>query len=169
MKKLLSFLMAAALLLTCIGTASAIDPIVEEPITIKVMQWALENQQADFENMWYFDVLEDGTNIKVEWEVIREEDWSTKINLMFASGDYPDVIIHDDGKLDVEEYGVNQGILIPIEDYLEEYMPNYYSRLSMNNVNASIPASDGHSYYVGYVEAQNINHESNHFIIPAID
>jgi len=162
MKKLLTLLMAAALLLTCIGSASAIDKIVDEPITIRVMQYALENQQSDFENMWYFDVLEDGTNIKVEWEVVRDADWETKTNLMFASGDYPDVIIR--GVIDVEEYGVNQGILIPIEDYLEEYMPNYYSRLSMNNVNASIPASDGHSYYVGWVEAQNINHESNTFI-----
>ena len=159
MKKLLTILVAAAMLLTSVGTALAEQ---EEPITIKVMQWALENQQADFENMWYFDVLEGETNIKVEWEVVREEDWTTKTNLMFASGDYPDVIIR--GPIDVEEYGVNQGILIPIEDYLAEYMPNYYARLSMNNINASIPASDGHSYMVGWVEAQNINHEPNHFI-----
>ena len=93
MKKLITFLMAASLLLTCIASASAIDKIVDEPITIRVMQYALENQQSDFENMWYFDVLEDGTNIKVEWEVVRDADWDTKTNLMFASGDYPDVII----------------------------------------------------------------------------
>jgi len=43
-------------------------------------------------------------------------------------------------------------------------MPNYYSRLRMNNANASIPASDGKSYHIGYLVAQNVNHDGSFYI-----
>ncbi len=163
MKKLISSLLVALLLLSNLGVALAEYPIVEEPITIRVFQYALENQQVDFENMWFYKELEKKTNIKVEWEVVKDADWKTKLNLMFASGDWPDVIIR--GEIDsIEEYGVTQGILAPLDDYLEEYMPNYYSRLQLNNANASIPASDGKTYWIGNLTAQNVNHDGNHFI-----
>lgn len=133
-----------------------------EKVTLRAYQWALENQQTDFNNLWFYQELEKKTNVHVDFEPIREGDWETKINLMFASGDYPDLIIR--GSVDIEEYGVTQKILVPLDDYLEKYMPNYYPRLSMNNSNAAIPASDGKTYYIGYLVAQNVNHEANNFI-----
>ena len=163
MKKLLCTLLAAMMLLTTVGAAAeSTYPIVQEPITIKVMQWAVENQQVDFENLWFYKELEAKTNIHVEWEVVKDADWKTRLNLMFASGEYPDVIIR--GEVDVEEYGVTQGILVPLDDLIPQYMPNYYSRLGMNNVNASIPASDGKTYWIGNLTAQNVNHDGNFFI-----
>lgn len=168
MKKLISMLLASLMLMATFGTVASADmnkegyPIVDEPITIRVFQYVLENQQVDFENLWFFKDLEAKTNIHVEWELVRDGDWKTKLNLMFASGDWPDVIIR--GEIDVEEYGVTQGILVPLDDYLEEYMPNYYSRLQLNNANASIPASDGKTYWIGNLTAQNVNHDGNFFI-----
>ena len=134
----------------------------DEPITLKAFQYVLENQQMDFENLWFYQELEKKTNVHVEWETVKDGDWDTRRNLMFASGDWPDVIIR--GEVDVEEYGVIQGILLPIDDMLEEYMPNYYSRLSVNDAGKSIPASDGKTYFVGNLTAQNINHDGNHYI-----
>lgn len=164
MKKLLCTLLAALMLLAAVGAAAeATYPIVQEPLTLKVFQYCLENQQVDFENLWFFKELEAKTNIHIEWEVVKDADWKTKLNLMFASGEYPDIIIR--GEIDsIEEYGVTQGILVPLDDYLAEYMPNYYSRLQMNNANAAIPASDGKTYWIGNLTAQNVNHDGNHFI-----
>ena len=68
------------------------------------------------------------------------------------------------GDIDIEEYGVNQKILVPLDDYIEQYMPNYHSRLYLNDANVSIPASDGKMYYIGNLTARNINHESHWFI-----
>ncbi len=164
MKKLLCTLLAAIMLLATVGAAAeATYPIVQEPLTLKVFQYCLENQQVDFDNLWFFKELEAKTNIHIEWEVVKDADWKAKLNLMFASGEYPDIIIR--GEIDsIEEYGVTQGILVPLDDYLEEYMPNYYSRLQMNDANASIPASDGKTYWIGNLTAQNVNHDGNHFI-----
>ena len=67
---------------------------------------------------------------------------------MFASENYSDMILR--GEMDIEEYGVMQKLLVPLDDYLEEYMPTYYSRLQLNYSNISIPASDGNSYFIGF-------------------
>ncbi|WP_252891305.1 extracellular solute-binding protein [Thermoclostridium stercorarium] len=136
--------------------------ISDEKITLRAFQYVLENQQVDFDNMWFYQELEKKTNIHIEWELVKDADWNTKLNLMFASGDWPDMILR--GEVDIEEYGVNQGILVPLDDYIEKYMPNYYSRLYLNDAYVSIPASDGKMYYIGNLIAQNVNHESHWFI-----
>ncbi|HML49028.1 MAG TPA: extracellular solute-binding protein [Clostridia bacterium] len=164
MKKLLVSLLALALLLAPLGAVAeeAAYPIVEKTLTLKAFQYALENQQVDFDNLWFYQELEKKTNIHIQWEVVRDADWKTKLNLMFASGEYPDIIIR--GEVDIEEYGVTQGILAPLDGLIEQYMPNYASRLQMNDANASIPASDGKTYWVGNLTAQNVNHDGNFFI-----
>jgi len=134
------------------------------PITLKVMQWKLDNQETDFENLWYYQELEAKTGVTVDWRIVREADWNQQINLTFASGEYPDVIVRPNAYLNIEDYGVDQGILIPLDDYLEENMPNYYPRLAMNNVSESMVSSDGKMYYIGWITAQNINHNANFFI-----
>ena len=134
-------------------------------ITLNVLQWEPENQTIDFENLWFYEELEKDTGIKINWTVVKESEWNTNMNLMFVSGNYPDLIIRPNLNLSVEEYGVTQGILIPLDDYINaDVMPNYYSRLHMNDANAAIPASDGLSYYIGYLVAQNINHDGNFYI-----
>ncbi|MDR0396563.1 MAG: extracellular solute-binding protein [Oscillospiraceae bacterium] len=170
MRKTITWLLLAAMLAAPAGFASAAFneegfPIVDEPITLHAVQYQLENQQVDFDNLWFYNELEDKTGISITFEPIKDGDWRTKTNLMFASGDYPDLIIGGaSGTVDVEEYGVAQGILIPLEEGIDKYMPIYKERLALNDSNASIPASDGHSYFIGNLTAQNINHDGNHFI-----
>ena len=159
MKKLVSLLLALAML--CSLTA-AVAEAAQEPVTITAFQYELGNQEIDFANLWFFQELEKKTGVHVEFQEVKDADWSTQLNLMFASGDYSDVILR--GSVDIEEYGVSQGILIPLDEYLEKDMPNYYSRLNLNSANASIPASDGKSYYVGYLQAQNVNHMGTWYI-----
>ncbi|MDR1568933.1 MAG: extracellular solute-binding protein [Oscillospiraceae bacterium] len=163
----LALLLALSMLLApmALAESSGEYPISEETITLHAVQYQLENQQVDFDNLWFYQELEKKTNIHIEFEPIKDGDWQTKTNLMFASGDYPDLIIGGaNGRVDIEEYGVNQGILLPIEDYIAENMPIYSERLQLNNANASIPASDGHTYFIGNLTAQNVNHDGNFFI-----
>lgn len=161
-RKLLSMTLALLMIFSLGLTAAAEFPIVEQPLTLRVFQYVLENQQVDFDNLWFFNELEEKTGISIGWELVKDGDWQTKSNIMFASGDWPDLIVR--GDIDVEEYGASQGILLPLDDYLEEYMPNYYARLQMNDANASIPASDGKTYFIGNLTAQNVNHDGNFFI-----
>ncbi|MDR2504472.1 MAG: extracellular solute-binding protein [Oscillospiraceae bacterium] len=161
MKKLLSLLVAIAILAALCATAAA-DPIVTEPLTLKVMEYTIENQQVDYDTMWFYQELEKNTGIHIEWESVKDGDWETQRNLMFISGDYPDVIMR--GSIDYEEYGVAQGILLPLDDLIPLYMPNYAARLEMNGVKDAMVASDGHMYYIGNLIAQGVNHDGNHYI-----
>lgn len=84
--------------------------------------------------------LEEQTGIHLEWEVIKGTDWSTKLNLMFASGEYPDLIITPNTAVDQEEYGVSQKLLIPLNDDLtSKYMPNYTERRAAED---TLPGGD---------------------------
>ena len=44
--------------------------------------------------------LEEKTGIHLEWEVVKSSDWSTKLNLMWASGEYPDILLHPSGAVE---------------------------------------------------------------------
>jgi putative aldouronate transport system substrate-binding protein len=129
---------------------------------LKILQWVLDNQQVDFPNLWFYTELEKQTGVHVEWDLVKGADWDTQMNLRFAAMDLPD-LIRTNGP-DVEEYGVNQKLLVPLDDYLKDNMPNYYSRLYMNDANKSMIASDGKMYYIGGLIAQNVNHAGNHYI-----
>ena len=159
MKKLVSLLLACCMLLS-LSAAFA-----EEKTELTAFQYALENQNTDFNGLWFFDeVVEPKTNTHVTFQMVKDADWATNVNLMFAVPDQmPDMIIRH--AVDVEEYGVSQGLLLPLDEYLtEEIMPNYVSRLNINNAGDSIPASDGKTYYIGFLMAQNVNHTGTWYV-----
>lgn len=142
-------------------------PIVKEQITLKIML-AIRDKDTMIapEEMPAVQRLDALTGIKTEWEVVKAADWTTKLNLMFASGEYPDVIIAPNGIVDDEEYGVSQQLLIPLDALIDQYMPIYNGRVSAedDDPTISLVASDGQTYSVGYLVGQNINTE-NHFFI----
>lgn len=157
MKRIVS-LALAFLLVFSVSAALA-----EDKVNITAFQYELENQNIDFQNLWFFQMIEEKTGVHVDFNEVKDADWQTKLNLMFASDKYDDVIIR--GGVDDEEYGVMQHLLLPLDEYInEEIMPNYSSRLNINNAGDSIPASDGHSYYIGYLIAQNVNHQGTWYI-----
>ena len=143
-------------------------PIVNEQITLKVMQGIrdVDSLIAPSE-MPAIQRLEEQTGIKMEWDMIKGADWNTKLNLMFASGEYPDLIISPNTTVDQEEYGVTQKLLIPLNDDLtSKYMPNYTERRAAEDSDpcVSLVASDGNKYSVGYMVGQYINTEAHYFI-----
>ena len=159
MKKLISLLLACCMLLS-LSAAFA-----EDKVELTAFQYALENQNTDFNGLWFFDeVVEPKTNTHVTFQMVKDADWATNVNLLFSVPDQmPDMIIRH--AVDVEEYGVSQGLLLPLDEYLtEEIMPNYVSRLHINNAGDSIPASDGKTYYIGFLMAQNVNHTGTWYV-----
>ena len=85
---------------------------------------------------------------------------------MFVSDDYPDIIIAPMCNVDDEEYGVTQGLLIPLEDKIAENMPNYTTRIAGEDADptSGLVATDGHTYSIGYMVGQNINTNQHFFI-----
>lgn len=83
-------------------------PIVNEEITLNVLLGIRDSDSiVDPDEMPAVQRLEELTGINLEWEVVKAADWSTKLNLMFTSGEYPDLIISNHNTVDYEEYGVS--------------------------------------------------------------
>lgn len=143
-------------------------PIMNEEITLKVMQGIRDvDSLTDPSEMPAIQRLEEQTGIKLEWEVVKASDWPTKLNLMFASGEYPDLILTPNTEVDDEEYGVSQQLLIPLNDDLtSKYMPNYTERREAEDTDPceSLVASDGNKYSIGYLVGQYISTNAHYFI-----
>ncbi len=142
-------------------------PIVKEPLTLKVMFCIRDvDSMIDPNEMPAVQALEEKTGIHIEWEVIKGSDWDTKLNLMFASGEYPDIILAANSQGIDEEFGVTQHLVIPVDDLTEKYMPNYTERIEAEEEDPTmgLVASDGQKYSVGYLVAQNINTNQPFFI-----
>jgi len=120
-------------------------PIVNEKLTLTLMAPDIGIQ--NWNDMPVMDEMEKLTGIKFEYLNAPRDSFDTKKNLVFASGDYPNVLFG--AKLTQAEelnYG-GQGILIPLEDLIDEYAPNVKKLLeTYPDIRKSITAPDGHIY-----------------------
>ena len=100
MKKLVSLLLAAALLLSLTSFALAEDAVKE----IDVMVWYRDIDDLNFSEMPYYNDPEIGitvqSGVKANFNQVKGGDWSTKLNLMLTSAEYPDIIQH--GSINLE-------------------------------------------------------------------
>ena len=129
-------------------------PIVDEEITLKVLVCIRDTDSVtDPEEMPALQRLEELTGIHAEYEFIKKADWNTKLNLILATNEYPDVIF-DGGTINDEDYGVRQEIFIPLDDLIQEYMPIFKERLEASpakeDMMRNFPASNGKTYALPY-------------------
>ncbi|WP_372630407.1 ABC transporter substrate-binding protein [Cohnella sp.] len=129
-------------LFTPVGTY----PIVTKPLTLKMFA----PQYASIENMdtnTYTKYVEEKTNINIEWDLVPDNALNDRKQLMLASGDYPEVILH--GNLTKDEqmkYG-KQGVFLPLNDLIEQYAPNIKKAIEdLPYLKGSITAPDGNIY-----------------------
>ena len=124
-------------------------PIMNEKITLKV--WIEGGADIDWEQNRFVKEIEEKSNIKMEIISTPLSDALQKRNLMLASGDYPDLILTDwptvFTKSDVMQYGVKEGVLLPITDYVDKYGKNIKRIFDENpNYKNSCIAPDGEIY-----------------------
>ena len=123
MKKLLASAVALALVCTT-GLALAEPkeptfPITEETITLRVLT-GMDQRVEDYVTNACTKWLEEKTNVHLEWEVVGDIVQSKAVIL--ASGDYPDIFLSCYlSQQDIMNYGVQQGIFLPLNDLIEEY------------------------------------------------
>ncbi len=136
---------------------------VKPQVSLTALQYELENIDIDFQNLWFYQELEDRTGVSVRFEDVKDSEWNSRVSLAFSGGQLPDLIMR--GSLDIEEYGVHRGELIPLDGYIERgLMPNYASRLGESGIRQQLTASDGHMYSVGFLISQGINTNGHFFI-----
>ncbi len=92
----------------------------------------------DYETNEFTQFMEDKTGVHINWETIPEQAQEEKLNLILASGDYPDVFFGlglNDNKL--TQYGVDEELLLPLNGLIDDYMPN------LQKVLEEVPGSKG--------------------------
>jgi putative aldouronate transport system substrate-binding protein len=134
----------------------AINPVGELPIVDKTMTLRMFAPQyptiEDMETNTYTKWLEEQTNIHIEWDLVPNEALNDRKQLMLASGDYPEVILH--GNLTPDEqmrYG-KQGVFLPLNDLIDQYAPNVKKAMEeLDYLERSITAPDGNIYSIPMV------------------
>ncbi len=76
---------------------------------------------SDYEDNEFTKWLEEQTNIHLIMNLPPVSDAQNALNLMLASGDLPEVIIGCGIRLDQMQILAEQGIALPLNDYIEEY------------------------------------------------
>ena len=93
-------------------------------------------------------------NINITFDSVLSADLTEKRNLMLASGEYPDMLFKSGiGMGDLTKYG-GQGILIPLEDLIHEYMPNLTAKLDEIDGWQYLTSPDGHIYSIPEISAR---------------
>ncbi len=83
------------------------------------------NTESEPNNRTIFKRLEEDTNVHVEWTAISNDQWGDKITLAMSNvNTLPDFIFNASfSDTNLLRYG-EQGVIIPLEEYIDAYMPN---------------------------------------------
>jgi putative aldouronate transport system substrate-binding protein len=96
------------------------EPLTAEPVTFRVFM-VRSDEVTDYDDNAFTRWLEEKTNVHVQWDLVPEEDAQSKLNVMLASGDIPDIIFPG-GSINLSQlllYG-SQGIFLSLNDLIAE-------------------------------------------------
>ena len=112
------------------GEFQEVDPSelefpLAETATLTGMTSYPANTESEPNNRTIFKRLEEKTNVHIDWTAIQSDQWADKITLAMANPDsLTDFIFSADfSDSDLLKYA-DQGIIIPLEEYIDAYMPN---------------------------------------------
>lgn len=96
-------------------------PIVTRPITLDAVA-IQQTWSRDWNDMPLFQAYEEQTGIRVEFTMIPQADRREKVNIMLASGDYPDMSFTPGLNGRTSEMAAD-GVIVPLNDLIDEWAP----------------------------------------------
>lgn len=127
-------------------------PIVNEDEEITLRIAVLRTVGAEtipMEDLWFVKYLNENLNINVEWDEWTYDNMSERKNLMLTGNDMPDMVWNGSLGGDINQYGVDNEMFLPISDWVsEELTPNLYEQLSDPSIYDHSKAKDGKVYAV---------------------
>ena len=142
MKKRVCMLLSV---LTALSSFTGVTAMAEETSTYEVatVRWS---DWGDAYHTGFPDQAAAETGIEIEWNSILNADWGDRKAVLLAGGDLPDAFM---GSICFGEADVlrNVGTFIALDDYIDEYMPNFKAILESDpTMKALATAADGHIY-----------------------
>jgi putative aldouronate transport system substrate-binding protein len=129
-------------------------PIVTHPVTLTFFapqDPSIVDMNTNSFTVWF----EKRTGEHITWTLAPSSEFTDKLNLVLASGPYPDVILTGTSALGTTnevKYGTQQGILIPVNDLIDKYAPNLTRFMNETpGMRAALTNIDGKIYgFPGY-------------------
>jgi len=162
MKRKVSLLLALALVMASLCMAAA----AEETRTVTMLtQRHPDTPVANAEDLWFIQHLQEKFNIKLDITQVTDEALSQQIALMFNTGYLPDLVWSRLKNNDCMLYGVEQGLILAWNDYLnEEDMPNAYKAMQdYPEAFAASTAPDGKLYSLPYIKGSVFDNNTGAF------
>ncbi|AWB45919.1 ABC transporter substrate-binding protein [Paenibacillus sp. CAA11] len=138
---------------------------LKEKVTLNFMTQSSPLAPSDPNQKLIYKRLEEKTGVHIDWKNYTSDSFAEKRNLAIASDDLPDAIL-DAGYSDYELLQLgSDGTIIPLEDLIEKYMPNFKKVLeAAPEYKAMITAPDGHIYSFPWIEELGSGKESIHSV-----
>lgn len=119
-------------------------PVTEEKSTFTVL---LSTTVTDMESSPLQVAISEATNVYPEWIVVPRSAAAERLSLMWASGDYPDVIGPNMVKMDdINTYGP-LGVLAPLNELFEKYA-TWLNEYANEDSWREMTCFDGNMYYI---------------------
>lgn len=117
------------------------------------------NTEANPNNRTIFKRLEEQTNVHIEWNAIPGNQWGDKIQTIMADPNSLTDFIFTAGFGDSDLLRfAEQGIIIPLEEYIDNYMPNLKAVFEkFPEYRKMSTASDGHIWSLPWIEQLGAN------------
>ena len=110
--------------------------------------------ESEPNNRTIFKRLEEQTNVHVNWKSIQSDQWGDKIALEMSNiKTLPEFVFTAGfGDTDLLKYA-KQGVIIPVEDYIDKYMPNLCKVFEQApEYRAMCTDEDGHIWALPWIE-----------------
>ena len=116
------------------------------PETYSIEAFAFSNTGQELDKTLSMQVMEERTNIHWNITAVSQAELEEKRNLSFNGGEYYDVFIKSGiDAVDTYKYAM-QGIVIPLNDLIDQYMPNLKKQLDEQDAWDNITSADGNIY-----------------------
>lgn len=127
---------------------------LEETASLKMLTHAPAISEQDTSKRLIFKRLEEETNVKIDWVTYVDDQFGDKRNLALSKKEsLPDLVFDSYmSTYDLLRYS-KQGVIIAVEDLINDYMPNLSKVLDENpEYRKMITAPDGHVYSFPWIE-----------------
>lgn len=129
-------------------------PLTEETVSFRLLNHDL-GYVTDFENNRMTEWLEEQTNVHIDWELVtsqEEGEAESKLNLMLASGDIPEIIFSIASPSQAQVYG-SQGLFLPLNDLIAEHAPRLQKLFEVySHARDGATSPDGTIYFLPNLE-----------------
>lgn len=147
MKKTLSMVLALAMAASATAlpvTGALADAASTEEASFTVLAKTWSPYNPDETSIW--DELAKRTGIRMNFIWAPNSNYDEKVNTILASDDLPDAIYGASTSL-----LLNQEAIIPLDDLLAEYCPNYLALLDESDYAYLRNAEDGQMYFISHI------------------